>query len=74
MVCEVLSPVPTTAGCFSFSKYENHSSRLVMWFHAPELTYHTSFGFEVLAFIEFSLCFITKDGPDPFLAPSESPS
>ena len=35
------SPVATTPGCVGFSRYENHSLWLVMWFDAPESTYHT---------------------------------
>ena len=37
----------------------------VMWFDAPESTYHTSFGFEA-PFCSSGLCFITKVGFDPF--------
>ena len=44
-----------TPGCSGFSKYENHSLWLVMWFDTPESTYHTSFGFDMLAFIELAL-------------------
>jgi hypothetical protein len=36
-----------------------------MWFDAPESTYHTSSYLEVVFFIEFALCFITKVGPLP---------
>ena len=67
--CGVSSPVSTTLGFSGFSRYENHSSWFVIWFEDPELTYHTWFGFEVLAFIELALCFITKVGPDRFSAP-----
>ena len=71
MGCEVSSPISTTPGCSSFSKYENHSLWLIIWFHAPELTYHTSFGLELVVFIELALCFITKVGPFPIPAPSK---
>ena len=54
--------------CFDFSKYENHSSWLVIWFDTSESTYHTLF--EVVFFIEFALCFITKVGPFLVLDPS----
>ena len=36
------SPISTTHGCSGFSRYENHSSWLVVWFDAQESTYHTS--------------------------------
>ena len=37
----------------------------VMWFDAPESTYHTSFDFKVPVVIELALCLITKVGPVP---------
>ena len=46
----VSSSVSTNPGYFDFSRIENHSLWFVMWFKAPESTYHTSFVFEV--FIE----------------------
>ena len=45
--CGVSSPVATTPGCAGFSRYENHSLWLVIWFDAPESTYHTSSDFGV---------------------------
>ena len=66
-----MSPVSMTPGCSGFSKYEINSSWLVIWFDALESIYHTSFVFKMLFFIELVLCFITKDGPDRFLAPLE---
>ena len=46
--CGVSSPVATIPDCISFSRYENHSLWLVMWFDAPESTYHTSSDFGVV--------------------------
>ena len=69
--CGVSSPVATTLGCSGFSKYENHSLWLIIWFDAPESTYHTSSNFGVVFFIEFASCLVMKAAPFlPFLDPS----
>ena len=61
--CEVSSLVSTTPSCSDFSKFENHSSWLVMWCDASESTYHTTSDSKVVFFIELTMCFITKVGP-----------
>ena len=64
--CGVSFPVATTPGYIGFSRYENHSLWHVMWFDAPESTYHTSSDFGVVCFIGFASCLLTK--ADPILA------
>ena len=61
--CEVSSLVSTTPSCSDFSKFENHSSWLVMWCDASESTYHTTSDSKVVFFIELTMCIITKVGP-----------
>ena len=69
--CRVSCLVATTPGCSGFSRYENHSLWLVIWFDAPESTYHTSSNFGVVFFIEFASCLLTKPVTFPiFLDPS----
>jgi hypothetical protein len=58
--CGVPSPVETTPGFISFSRYENHSLRRVMWFDAPESKHHTAFELGAFCFTEFASCLVTK--------------
>ena len=45
---------------FCFSRIENHSSWFIIWLEAPESTYHTFLGCNVLPSIELAFYFITN--------------
>ena len=63
--CGVSSSVATTPGCISFSRYESHSLSHIMWFDAPESTYHTLSEFGVIFLNKLASCLVKKAEPFP---------